>query len=150
VDMVLCDLPYGTTQNKWDSVLPLDRLWEEYWRVLKPVGAVVLSAQTPFDKTLGCSQLGALKYEWIWKKEMGTGHLNGKKQPRKFQENILAVYRRQCIYNARVETGRPYRQLSGRGRSNDGSRTTTLTVNEGVRYPSSVQMFPRDRDKIHP
>jgi site-specific DNA-methyltransferase (adenine-specific) len=60
VDMVLCDLPYGTTQNKWDSVLPLDRLWSEYWQVLKTDGAVVLSAQTPFDKWLGCSQMGAL------------------------------------------------------------------------------------------
>jgi site-specific DNA-methyltransferase (adenine-specific) len=68
----------------------------------------------------------------------------------KFHENILVFYRRQCIYNPQFETGRPYRQLSGRGSSNYGSQTTTLTVNEGLRYPSSVQMFPRDRDKIHP
>lgn len=150
VNMILCDLPYGTTQNKWDSVLPLDELWREYWRIAKPDAAVVLSAQTPFDKVLGCSQLDALKYEWIWKKEMGTGHLNAKKQPMKFHENILVFYRRQCTYNPQFEAGKPYKQTSGRGSSNYGSQHSTLTVNDGVRYPGSVQIFPRDREKIHP
>src|SRR5690625_470725 len=71
VDMVLCDLPNGTTQNKWDTVIPLDALWAEYKRVCK--GAIVLTAQAPFDKVLGASNIGMLRYEWIWRKEAGTG-----------------------------------------------------------------------------
>ena len=87
VDLILCDLPYGTTQNKWDSVIPFEPLWREYWRVLKANGAVVLTAQPPFDKVLGCSQLEFLKYEWIWQKTKATGHLNSKLQPLKEHEN---------------------------------------------------------------
>src|SRR3990167_2935238 len=87
VDMVLCDLPYGTTRNKWDSVIPFERLWEQYRRVLKPGGVVVLSAQTPFDKTLACSNLPWLKYEWIWEKNVATGHLNANRAPMKKHEN---------------------------------------------------------------
>lgn len=79
VDMVLCDLPYGTTQNKWDSVIPFEPLWAHYWRICKPNAAVVLTAQCPFDKALGASQLQHLKYEWIWEKPKATGHLNAKK-----------------------------------------------------------------------
>ena len=79
IDMILCDLPYGTTRNKWDSIIPLNPLWEQYERVIKDNGAIVLNAQTPFDKVLGVSNLKLLKYEWIWQKEAGTGILNAKK-----------------------------------------------------------------------
>lgn len=150
VDMILCDLPYGTTQNKWDSVIPLDALWAQYWRVLKSNGAVVLTAQCPFDKTLGVSCLEHLKYEWIWQKEMGTGHLNAKKQPMKFHENVLVFYRQQSIYNPQFEQGTPYSQKSGRGSSNYGEQVQIVTENDGRRYPKSIQFFARDRDKVHP
>lgn len=89
VDMILCDLPYGTTQNKWDSVIPLAQLWAEYWRVAKSAAAVVLTAQTPFDKVLGVSCLERLRYEWIWEKTAATGFLNAKKSPLKAHENVL-------------------------------------------------------------
>ena len=79
IDMILCDLPYGTTQNKWDSIIPLEPLWEQYKRIIKDSGAIVLFAQTPFDKVLGASNLKMLKYEWIWEKQQGTGFLNAKK-----------------------------------------------------------------------
>jgi len=92
VDMILCDLPYGTTQNKWDSVIPLEPLWEQYERVIKDNGVIALTAQTPFDKVLGASNLKRLKYEWIWEKEAGTGFLNAKKMPLKKHENILIFY----------------------------------------------------------
>lgn len=91
VDMILCDLPYGTTRNKWDSVLPLDALWREYGRICR--GAIVLTAQTPFDKVLGASNLEMLRYEWIWHKSRATGHLNSKRQPMKNHENVLVFYR---------------------------------------------------------
>lgn len=79
IDMILCDLPYGTTKNKWDSIIPLDLLWEQYKRIIKSNGAILLFSQTPFDKVLGCSNLKMLRYEWIWEKQQGTGFLNSKK-----------------------------------------------------------------------
>ena len=93
IDMILCDLPYGTTQNKWDSVIPLDKIWVQYNRIIKDNGAIVLFAQTPFDKVLGCSNLKNLRYEWIWEKTTATGHLNAKKMPMKAHENILVFYK---------------------------------------------------------
>ncbi len=68
IDMILCDLPYGTTRNKWDSIIPLDDMWAQYERIVKDNGAIVLTAQTPFDKVLGASNLKLLKYEWICEK----------------------------------------------------------------------------------
>ena len=79
IDLVVCDLPYGTTNAKWDSVLNLEALWEQYTRVVKPNGAILLFAQTPFDKILGCSNIEQLRYEIIWEKTHATGHLNAKK-----------------------------------------------------------------------
>jgi site-specific DNA-methyltransferase (adenine-specific) len=99
IDMILCDLPYGTTQNKWDSVIPLDKLWRQYERIIKDKGAIVLFAQTPFDKILGCSNLKLLKYEIIWIKNRGSGHLNAKKMPMKYHENILVFYKKSPTYN---------------------------------------------------
>lgn len=148
VDMVLCDLPYGTTQNKWDSVLPLDQLWREYWRLCK--GGVVLTAQSPFDKVLGVSALAELKYEWIWQKTAASGHLNAKKQPMKAHENVLVFYKSQPTYNPQMTEGRPYSQKSGRASSNYGRQVQVVTENEGLRYPQSVQIFARDSDRVHP
>jgi len=99
IDMIFCDLPYGTTRNKWDSVIDLGRLWGEYERVIKDNGAIVLFAQTPFDKVLGASNLKLLKYEWIWEKDRASGHLNAKKMPMKAHENILVFYKKLPTYN---------------------------------------------------
>ena len=99
VDMILCDLPYGTTQNKWDSIIPLDLLWEHYERIIKDNGCIALFSQTPFDKVLGNSNLKLLKYEWIWQKSKPTGHLNSKKMPLKEHENILVFYKKLPTYN---------------------------------------------------
>lgn len=99
VDMILCDLPYGTTQNKWDSIIPLKNLWEQYERVIKDNGAIILFSQTPFDKILGYSNLKLLRYEIIWIKNRGSGHLNAKKMPMKYHENILVFYKKIPTYN---------------------------------------------------
>jgi hypothetical protein len=123
VDLILADLPYGTTQNKWDSVIPLDVMWAHFKRVMKPNGATVLTAQAPFDKALGASNLEQLKYEWIWEKEMGSGHLNAKKAPLKNHENVLVFYERQPTYNPQFDTGaKPYKAVSGRGAATTGRR----------------------------
>lgn len=92
VDMVLADLPYGTTQNKWDSCVPLAPLWRGYRRIVKTGGAIALFAQTPFDKVLGNSNIDWLKYELIWCKTRATGHLNANKRPLKNHENILLFF----------------------------------------------------------
>jgi site-specific DNA-methyltransferase (adenine-specific) len=119
--MILCDLPYGTTQNKWDSVIPLDQLWAQYWRIAKPNAAIVLFAQCPFDKALGASCLQYMKYEWIWQKENATGFLNAKKQPLKNHENALVFYRSQPTYNPQMRLGfAPYKQKQGRKSTNYG------------------------------
>ena len=97
IDMILCDLPYGMTYNKWDTVIPLDKLWEQYERIIKDNGAIVLTAQTPFDKVLGTSNLKMLRYKWIWEKENSTGFLNANKMPLRKHENIL-VFIKDYLY----------------------------------------------------
>jgi len=112
IDMILCDLPYGKTRNKWDSVIDLDKLWNQYKRIIKDNGAIVLTAQTPFDKVLGNSNLKMLKYEWIWQKNRGTGHLNAKRMPMKNHENILVFYKKPPTYNTQMREGEPYERLN--------------------------------------
>lgn len=99
VDAIICDLPYGTTQNKWDSVLPLDELWKQYKRVLKDNGIVVLFASQPFTSVLGCSNLGWLKYSIVYEKSHSTGHLNANKMPMRKHEDILIFYDKRPTYN---------------------------------------------------
>lgn len=153
VDMILCDLPYGTTQNKWDSVIPFAPLWSEYWRITKPNAAVVLTAQCPFDKVLGISQLQWLKYEWIWEKNVASNFLNAKKAPLKTIENVLVFYRDQCVYNPQMMVGKPYK-MKRSGKDDTGSNygkinKRTDTENIGERYPTSVLKFDRETG-LHP
>lgn len=152
VDMVLCDLPYGTTQNKWDSIIPLDELWSEYDRVCR--GPVILFAQTPFDKILGVSNIKKLKYEWIWRKENATGFLNAKLAPMKNHENILVFYSQKPNYQPQMRQGfRPYKRKQGRPSSNYGLvNPEHVTESDGSRFPVTVLDFvrDRDRDRVHP
>ena len=151
IDMILCDLPYGTTRNKWDSIIPLDKLWEQYERIIKDNGCIALFAQTPFDKVLGASNLKLLKYEWIWQKDNGTGFLNAKKMPLKLHENILIFYKKPPVYNPQMRKGfKPYSQKSGRGSSNYGEQVRVITDSKGDRYPVDIVEFKRDKDKLHP
>lgn len=151
VDMILADLPYGTTQNKWDSVIPFEKLWHEYWRIAKQNAPVVLTAQCPFDKMLGASQIKYLKYEWIWKKSKATGHLNAKKQPMKNVENVLVFYRQQCLYNPQglIKKEQPTVRRGGDNGKNYGkSEKSTLQTHEG--YPRQVLGFNSHGSTIHP
>ena len=151
-DMILCDLPYGTTACKWDTVIPFEPLWAQYRRLIKPNGAIVLFAQAPFDKVLGCSNIEQLKYEWSWRKEAGTGHLNARKMPMKDHENILVFCDGTTTYNPQMRTGfKPYTCKQGATKSqNYGAQTGATTVSDGDRYPLSTIEFKRDKDKLHP
>jgi site-specific DNA-methyltransferase (adenine-specific) len=142
IDMIFCDLPYGTTRNKWDSVIDLDRLWSEYERVIKDNGAILLFAQTPFDKVLGASNLKLLKYEWIWEKDRASGHLNAKKMPMKAHENILVFYKKLPTYNPQKTTGHKPSNTSGRRlkeTTNYGKFEQIISGGQTTRYPRSVQ-----------
>lgn len=149
VDMILTDLPYGTTRNKWDKPLPLDKLWTEFERIIKDRGAIVLFAQTPFDKLLGASNPKLLKYEWIWVKRQGSGHLNAKKMPLKRHENILVFYKKTPKYNPQMTEGKAYTIKSGRASANYGEQKSVFTVNTGTRYPTSVLEFNSEKG-FHP
>ena len=155
IHMILCDLPYGTTKCKWDTIIPLDKLWEQYNRVIKDNGAILLFAQTPFDKVLGVSNLEMLRYEWIWEKEQGTGNLNANKMPLKKCENILVFYKKLPTYNPQMTEGKPYtikrdyndNEIFGKTGTKDGY----VTDNKGLRYPTNILKFNRElKNRVHP
>ena len=151
IDMILCDLPYGTTKNKWDSVINLEKLWCQYERVIKDNGAIILFSQMPFTAELTHSNLKLFKYEWIWKKDNGTGFLNAKKMPLKIHENILVFCKKTPIYNPQMRKGfKSYCQKSGRGSSNYGKQIQVITNNNGDRYPIDIIEVKRDKEKLHP
>ncbi len=99
IDMILCDLPYGTTACSWDTIIPFEPLWKQYKRIIKDNRAIVLTASQPFTSKLVMSNLEMFKYEWIWNKKKISNMLLCKKQPLKQHENILVFYKNQCIYN---------------------------------------------------
>lgn len=143
IDMILCDLPYGTTQNKWDSVIPLEELWTQYKRVLKPNGAVVLTSLGMFTAQLMLSQPKMYKYRWIWQKSKATNFLNAKKQPLRKFEDICVFYRQQPTYNPQMVEGEPYdkgirkNQLSG----SYGDFQPAHVRSDGLRYPTDIIYF---------
>jgi site-specific DNA-methyltransferase (adenine-specific) len=163
IDLILCDLPYNTTRAKWDIQLDLNLLWENYKRIIKDNGAILLFAQTPFDKVLGCSNLDWLKYEWIWEKTQATGFLNAKKMPMKSHENILVFYKNPPTYNPQKTTG--HKPMHSYTKKPEVQNKTELygEMNRVIsgggdtdRYPRSVLVFSSDKQKnkldgtIHP
>ncbi len=128
VDLVLTDPPYGTTQNKWDTVIDLDLMWESLWRILKPRGCVVLCSSQPFASTLICSQLDHYKYEWVWVKNLKTGNLNAKKMPMGGHETLQVFYKKPPTYNPQKRK-RTTETKSG-NRSN--SKTTNYGKQSGI------------------
>ena len=108
IDMVLCDLPYGTTQCKWDTVIELDKLWIQYNRVCKKNAAIVLTAAQPFTSNLVMSNPKYFKYNWIWEKSKATGYLNAKKMPMRAHEDVCVFYRKPPTYNPQMVQGEPY------------------------------------------
>lgn len=141
--MVLCDLPYGTTQNKWDSVIDLEELWEEYHRVVKPNGAIVLTSQGIFTAKLILSDEKNFKYKITWEKSKPTNFLNAKIQPLRKHEDICVFYREQPAYNPQMGEGLPYDkgvrkdQLSG----SYGDFLPRHVKSDGGRYPTDVVYF---------
>ena len=155
VDFILADIPYGTTRCAWDTPLDLQEMWRHLKRVVKSNGATVLTAQTPFDKVLGVSNLGQLKYEWIFEKTSATGHFNAKGRPLKAHENVLVFYENSPTYNPQITPGHVRKQAFKRVNLssecyNDNTSATDYDSTE--RYPRSVQLFSSDkqRSNLHP
>jgi site-specific DNA-methyltransferase (adenine-specific) len=151
VEMVLCDLPYGTTQNKWDAVIPFDQLWAEYRRICK--GAIVLTAAQPFTSALVMSNPGLFKYQWVWEKSVATNFLNAKKQPLRNHEDVLVFYAEQPTYNPQMVPGeRKTSRRVGTKTSNYGKADKETFYDSTERYPLSVQRFGSriDGAALHP
>lgn len=153
VDMVLCDLPYGTTACKWDTILPLDRLWSEYNRVCKTNAAMVFTAAQPFTTVLAYSNIANLRYEWIWEKPQGTNPMNSKIMPLKSHENILVFYREKPTYHPQMWYSTPYSgfksDTSKIGEVYGSAKSQHRDNPEGSRYPKTVLKFKQEKG-LHP
>lgn len=144
IDLVLCDLPFGTTQNKWDSVIDLPKLWQEYERIIKPNGAIVLNSQGIFTAKLMLSNEKMFKYKITWVKSKPTNFLNAKKQPLRKHEDICVFYQKQPTYTPQMSEGEPYTkgvrkdQFTG---SYGDFKPVLVESNDGQRYPTDVIYF---------
>lgn len=140
VDMVLCDLPYGTTQCAWDAVIPFGPLWGEYWNVAKQNAPIVLTAAQPFTSALVSSNYKDFKYVWHWDKVNGIrNHLNAKKQPMRKVEDVCVFYRKQCVYNPQMREGGYISRKTKPGQSDGFGKVT------GTDYGRKVEgLYPVD------
>ena len=147
IDAIIADLPYGTTACKWDTIIPFEPLWEQYNRIIKDNGAIVLFGTEPFSSLLRTSNLKAYRYDIIWEKSRFTNFLFVKKQIAKIHENISVFYKKQPTYNPQMEKGEPYfRKGTGKPKTKDLMDKPAIDngkKNEGGdRYPKSIQKFP--------
>lgn len=145
VNMILCDLPYGTTQCSWDNIIPFEPLWEQYNRVIKGNGVICLFGSEPFSSSLRLSNLKAYKYDWIWEKSKATGFLNAKKQPLRAYENICIFYKKQSTYNPQMVQGKVYNKgIRKKQTTNDvygNFLQTKVESKDGLRYPRNVLYY---------
>ena len=147
VEMILADLPYGTTACKWDTVIPFVPLWEQYERIIKDNGVIVLFGSEPFSSALRMSNKKIYKYDWVWEKNQPTGFLNAKKQPLRIYEMIHIFYKKQSTYNPQFTDGVPYTLTPRSSPSAYGAHSLTTTSNSGYRYPRNLIKFSVDNNK---
>ena len=165
VQLILADLPYGTTGCKWDSIIPFEPLWEQYERIIKDDGAIVLFGSQPFTSALIMSNPKLFKYEWIWEKSKTSNYVHCKHQPLKAHENILVFSKypsaqnsakKNMVYNPQFTQGEPYNKgkVSNSNSVLTGGRKEKVEVKslDGKRYPRSVQYFrtAECEKQIHP
>lgn len=156
IDMVLCDLPFGVSVCDWDIMLPMDKMWDEYKRVIKDNGAIVLFGTEPFASFLRTSNLSMYKYDWIWDKKNHSSPLLAKKQPLRVFEKILVFYKKQPTYNPQMKQGKPYKRDYGYDKhenSINGQKMIDINNESGLRYPTNIIEFPMSRnnqERLHP
>lgn len=151
VDMILTDPPYGTTACKWDSIIPLEPMWEQLKRIIKPNGAIVMTASQPFTTILASSNMGQFRYEWIWQKSNSTGFQLAKKMPMKKHENILVFYKKIPTYNPQWLIA--YGKRNRRSKAGNGGHLANECndyIQEFTNYPTQLIHFGYDSNKLHP
>lgn len=151
IDMILCDLPYGTTKNKWDNIIPLDSLWRQYERIIKDNGAIVLFGDGMFSAKLMMSNPKLWRYNLVWDKQRGCDFLNANVKPLKSHEDILVFYKHKPTYNKQYWYSTPYKLTKNGSLSNNyGDREIAYTESvDGRRNPLSILSFARDGKKLH-
>ena len=149
IDMVLTDPPYGTTACKWDSIIPLEPMWDQLKRIIKPNGAIVMTASQPFTSMLGASNINDLRYSWIWEKTAATGHLNAKRMPMKNAEDVLVFYKRQPTYNPQglIDFNKVVRRGSNGSCYGDSGKEN---LQKKTNYPRTIQKFKSASKTVHP
>lgn len=152
IDMILCDLPYGTTRNKWDSIIPLEQLWTHYKRIIKQNGAIILFCDGMFTKALLQSNEKMWRYNMVWDKQRGCDFLNANVKPLKSHEDIAVFYGKKPTYNKQFWYSTPYaRTKNGTLSDNYGGRKEAWSEStDGRRNPLTVLSFGRDSDRQHP
>lgn len=158
IDMILCDLPYGTTSCCWDTIIPFEPLWEQYKRIIKYNGAIVLFGTEPFSSKLRCSNLSMYKYDWYWEKERITNIAQVKKRAGKTVETISVFYKKQPTYNPQMSTyngkKRTNKVKNGKlGKLIDNAEKKVVEYQDnGLRYPTQILKFNRDclKSNLHP
>lgn len=170
IDMILCDLPYGTTACSWDSIIPIDKLWEQYERIIKDIGCIALFGSEPFSSYLRTSNIKLYKYDWIWEKGRASGFVHAKNKPLKAHENISifskgttvhkSQSKRRMHYEPIMTEGKPYTkkitqantgQLNHEPSESNLNFVGTVNENEGIRYPRSVLKYSMHNvGNIHP
>ena len=150
IDMILCDLPYGTTKNKWDSIIPLEPLWEQYKRIIKDNGAILLFGSQPFTTILNYSNISNYIYEWVWIKNNSTGFQLANKRPLKKHELISVFYKKQPTYNPQglIE----YNKINKRGSmgENWSEMNSNNYIQRWTNYPTQILEYKYDKQKLHP
>ena len=154
VDMVLCDLPYGMTNAKWDTVIPFEALWEQYRRVIKQNGAVVLTGMEPFSSALRLSNPKWYRYDWTWDKVTPTGFLNAKKQPLRVTETISVFYQKQPVYHPQMTHNHERKAAVKRRTAYKGcelynNHATDNSYNSTDRYPINLISISTDKQRLH-
>lgn len=154
IDMILADLPYGTTCCKWDSIIDLDELWNQYERITTDTAAIVLTSMQPFTSQLVMSNLNLFRYEWIYEKGAATGFLNANKQPLRAHESVLVFYKKQPVYNPQKTFGHERKKSKRKDVNSEcyGKAISLVEYDSTSRYPRSIQFFNSDKQKtnLHP
>ena len=152
IDMILCDLPYGTTACKWDTIIPFEPLWEQYKRIIKDNGAIVLFGSQPFTSALVMSNIKMFKYEWVWDKDRSCGSMLAKIRPLKYHENILVFCKKKEKYYPQKTKGKMQNKASG-GKSDNYGKVPIVRYMSDEYYPRSIQTFKACHNmtgKLHP
>lgn len=153
VDMILCDLPYGTTRNKWDSIILFEPLWAEYERIIKERGAIVLTAGQPFTTSLVMSNQKLFRYSLVWDKQRTSGSLNANRMPLRAHEDILVFYKKLPTYNPQMTRGKMMSKGGGGGTSSNYGDAKPVRTTNDLYYPRSILKYKAPHNmqgKVHP